>query len=251
MAHYGFGTSGEYAREISGAWRRRGLCRAGAPRRGVCLVSSTIKLAVWYSRRMGNTRLLNWCDCPEQALCEWPKLNLLFSAPLCPCKPELGKRWEAALPEPLCEEAGFSVAARWTQVRSCGCRWLSWAALGSGGEAAWFRWGTTLCVQLGTFLMTAGVNSLGHRGVSSLAAQCRMRCFAIAVAHSHDPCSAQCGSERCPAVKGGLEFHLHSWPLGQALADEANTGGFGSADWTRLWEAGSSRTEIHLIVFFF
>lgn len=67
-------------------------------------------------------------------------------------------------------------------------------------------------LQLGTFLTPAGIRALGPRGVSPLAAQCLMRSFPVPVAHSHDPCSAQCGSERCPAVKGGLEFHLHSWP---------------------------------------
>lgn len=80
-----------------------------------------------------------------------------------------------------------------------------------------------MCVQLGTFLRLLP----GHRGVSPLAAHCLMRCFPVPVAHSHDPCSAQCGSARCPAVKGGLEFQFTAdlWPL----ADKANAGEFGSA----------------------
>lgn len=82
-----------------------------------------------------------------------------------------------------------------------------------------------------------------------------MRCFPVPFAHSHDPCSAQCGSARCPAVKGGLEFqftadlwvsHWLTRPAQEGLALQQEF----KADWTPLGETGSSKTEINLIGFF-
>lgn len=115
--------------------------------------------------------------------------------------------------------SGFAWASVWGARILCGCQmdsgqilwlwWLSWAALGSGGEAVWFRWGTTVCVQLGTFLrLLPGAQRCFTSGcpLSNEMFSCSCCPLPWPLFSPVWQCKVSC-SERWPWIP------IHSWPL--------------------------------------